>query len=416
MVSTRFYLDCRNKEPGKPQPLKLCLTKKGEAAYIPLDVTLLPEQWNSKTQKVIDHPNKRFINTYLENRKTEIDSLIMRLTMEGRLVGLSSIQVKNIVMEIISPDADKANLFAVRFKAYADSRRAENTRELYYTTLKKMGSFDNRLHSLTFDMITKDWLLRFSEYLTGQGLSKNTRNIYFRNIRAVFNDAIDRGITNNYPMRKFDTTPEETVKRSLSVESLRELFAYPVEPWQRKYVDYFKLTFLLIGINTIDLLSCTPANYKDGRLTYLRSKTGRLYNIKVEPEAAALIEQYSGRKLLVNFGEGRSKYHNFTGKCNKGLQAVGRVEQVPNPKWKPGSHKHRYHTRHISAFPGLSVYWARHTWATIAFSLDIPDETIAAALGHVHGNRTTAIYIDKSIAKVDEANRRVIDWVLYGKR
>ena len=59
-----------------------------------------------------------------------------------------------------------------------------------------------------------------------------------------------------------------------------------------------------------------------------------------------------------------------------------------------------------------STYWARHTWATIAYGLDIPDETIAAALGHSHGNRVTAIYIDKSIAKVDEANRKVIDYLL----
>ena len=66
-------------------------------------------------------------------------------------------------------------------------------------------------------------------------------------------------------------------------------------------------------------------------------------------------------------------------------------------------------------FPELTTYWARHTWATIAASLDIPNETIAAALGHGYGNRITAIYIDFDRRKVDKANRRVIDWVLYGK-
>ena len=66
-------------------------------------------------------------------------------------------------------------------------------------------------------------------------------------------------------------------------------------------------------------------------------------------------------------------------------------------------------------FPSLSSYWARHTWATIAASLDIPKETIAAALGH-GGNTVTDIYIDFDRRKVDEANRRVLDWVLYGKK
>lgn len=55
----------------------------------------------------------------------------------------------------------------------------------------------------------------------------------------------------------------------------------------------------------------------------------------------------------------------------------------------------------------------RHTWATIAFSIGIPEEIIAEALGHSHGNRTTAIYIDKSVANIDAANRKVLDYVLY---
>ena len=64
----------------------------------------------------------------------------------------------------------------------------------------------------------------------------------------------------------------------------------------------------------------------------------------------------------------------------------------------------------------MTTYWARHTWATIAaVDLDIPKDTIAHALGH--GNNTvTDIYIDFDQRKVDKANRRVLDWVLYGKR
>lgn len=416
MTTTRFYLDRRHKEAGRPQPLKLCITKKGASAYIPVGVSVLPSQWNSTAQKVVDHPNKRAINTYLENRKTEIDNLIMALTAEGRLAGLSAVQVKNIVAERIDPEARRADLFAERFRAFALSRTATRTRELYAGTLKKLYEYDGALSSLSFDMITKEWITRFSQHLAAQGLGKNSRNIHFRNIRAVINDAIDNGITQNYPLRKFDMAPEETVKRSLTVEHLRELFSYPVEPWQRRYLDYFKLTFLLIGINTIDLLSCSHDDYHDGRLIYQRSKTGRIYNIKVEPEAAEILERYRGSELLVSFGEGKTRYHNFTCKCDRGLKTIGTKQQVENPRWTPRSHKYRYHTQYVPAFPGLSIYWARHTWATIAYSLDIPDETIAAALGHGHGNRTTAIYIDKSIAKVDEANRRVIDWVLYGKK
>lgn len=65
-------------------------------------------------------------------------------------------------------------------------------------------------------------------------------------------------------------------------------------------------------------------------------------------------------------------------------------------------------------FPAITTYWARHTWASIAAQLDVPNETIAAALGHGFGNRITAIYIDFDSKKVDEANRKVLDYVLHG--
>ena len=65
-------------------------------------------------------------------------------------------------------------------------------------------------------------------------------------------------------------------------------------------------------------------------------------------------------------------------------------------------------------FPGLSSYWARHTWASIAAGLDIPKETIAAALGH-SASSVTDIYIKFDKKKIDEANRKVIDYVFDKK-
>lgn len=66
-------------------------------------------------------------------------------------------------------------------------------------------------------------------------------------------------------------------------------------------------------------------------------------------------------------------------------------------------------------FPDLSSNWARHTWATIASRLDLPKEVISRGLGHSFGLSVTDIYIDFDNSKVDEANRRVIDYVLYGR-
>ena len=53
-----------------------------------------------------------------------------------------------------------------------------------------------------------------------------------------------------------------------------------------------------------------------------------------------------------------------------------------------------------------------------AGSVAIPDSKrlLLQFGGHGFGNRTTAIYIDFDLRKVDAENRRVMDWLLYGRR
>lgn len=70
----------------------------------------------------------------------------------------------------------------------------------------------------------------------------------------------------------------------------------------------------------------------------------------------------------------------------------------------------------LSAIRRLIVLpeYTRHSWATLAAELDIPKETISAGLGHEIGSDVTSIYIKFDQKKVDDANRRVIDYV-FGK-
>ena len=161
-------------------------------------------------------------------------------------------------------------------------------------------------------------------------------------------------------------------------------------------------TFSLIGINIIDL--CHIKEIRDGRIEYYRSKTNRLYSIKIEPEALEIIEKYKGKKQLLDIMDRYVDYKDYARRLNENLKAIGHTTI--------GKHGKKYRE---PLYPQLTMYWARHTWATIAASLDIPKETIAAALGH-GGNTVTDIYIDFDQKKVDEANRKVIDHVSNYKK
>jgi integrase len=155
-------------------------------------------------------------------------------------------------------------------------------------------------------------------------------------------------------------------------------------------------------MNLVDLLSVPALPAGSDRLVYRRSKTGRMYDIKVEPEARSIIEKWKGRELLVSWGEGRKSYRSFLMQMDKALKKIGTSD--------PSSGSF------VPAFPSLTTYVARHSWATVAAELDVPVDVISHALGHGMGNRTTAIYIDFDQRKVDAANRRVLDWVFYGKK
>ena len=70
----------------------------------------------------------------------------------------------------------------------------------------------------------------------------------------------------------------------------------------------------------------------------------------------------------------------------------------------------------LLSIPRMTLYWARHSFATIAYEIGISTDIIADCLGHKTGHRITEIYIQKDQRKVDEANRKVIDYVLYNKK
>ena len=330
----------------------------------------------------------------------QMDWEILFVAVPVGLLVMNIVYVHSILDFI--PDKKAGNLFAARFLKFAETKK-ERTKEIYMATYNRLSAYaGKKLESLAFEDITKAWLTGFDTFLQKTSPSKNARNIHLRNIRAVFNEAIDDEITTFYPFRRFKIKNAATPKRSLSVEQLRTLFAFPVEEHARKYLDMFKLIFFLCGINIIDL--CNLKGITDGRVEYYRAKTSRLYSIKVEPEAFEIMERYKGKRYLLDILDRYNDYRDYAKRLNDNLQLIGEVRLDKHGK-----------KVHKPMFPHLTTYWARHSWATIAAELDIPKETIAAALGH-GGNTVTDIYIDFDRRKIDEANRRVMDWVLYGKK
>lgn len=403
MASIKLYLDTRNLRKDNRFPLKIGLTNKQSHTLIPTGINLLADQWDAEKLRIVNHPQKQSLNNYVSKFALEIESELLNLTSSGSLKGLSASGIKKAILSKLKPqdEAEPVGLFEGRFNEYIESKKNRSTRELYITTLKKIESFAGSARLINFEDINQPWLKSFDKFLE-RTCTTNGRAIHLRNLRAVFNEAIDDEVISCYPFRKFKIKHEKTAKRSISVSELIRLRDYPVEPHQELYRDLFMLIFYLLGINIVDLCFAKKTDLSNGRLEYVRAKTKRHYSILVTPPAQLIIDKYAGKRYLLNVMERYVNHKDFAQRMNRNLKQIGEFEVA----------KHGKKIR-VAEFPNLTTYVARHTWATIAWSLGVSKDTIAAALGH-GGNTVTDIYINTDNRMVDEANRLVLD-CLEGK-
>lgn len=377
-----LYLDTRH---GKElSPLKFAIRKKNSAVYLPTNINLTAAQWDARAQRVIKHPSRAAYNNYLMRRYLDIEAAL--LDMQG--MSLAEIRAA-LLTRFYEPEKPKANLLLPYFERVMNSRRTEGTGHNYASTLSALRAWCPSLASVTFEEVNRQWLDGFVAWCVARGNRMNTCGLYLRCLRAVFNTAIDDEVTTAYPFRRYKIKTEPSVKRSLELPALRSLWALrPAGALEAFALDIFRLIFLLMGINVKDLYDLRVGDYSSGRLSYRRAKTGHLYDIKVEPEAAALIARYRspGGVWLLDLHDRYSSAHYAVAGLNAGLSRL------------PG-------------FGQITTYWARHSWATAAAELDVPKEVIAEGLGHSSGS-VTDVYIRFDRSKVDVANRRVIDAVV----
>lgn len=409
MAKLSYYLDTRS--GSGTFPLKMRIAHKGEKVYIPMDISLSLEQWDGKA--VINHENEKALNDILVTKKTLADSTILKFGLTNSVDKLSASQIKTL---IDTGGETTTKTSGHNFLEYYEKRMAEakknNTRLSYESAINRMKLFDPLLSVRTFEDIDEEYIRKMDKAWEDAGLTTNSRAVYMRNIRAVFNDAIDDKVTTAdvYPFRRFSIKKTPTKKRNLSLDELRLLRDYPiVNAFQEKYRDIFMLCFYMRGINMVDLLALKKDNIRAGRINYIRSKTGKFYSVKIEPEMKAILSRYKGVQYLIDVCDGaktekefEAKYKGFLQRMDKGLKKIG-----------PYTRKGLGGKKHISPIlPGLSQYWCRHTTATLMTDMGYSNEIIACSLGHEFGIKTTNIYIEYKQSEVDAANRALIDYTL----
>lgn len=396
MATVKFYLDKRRQKKDGTYPIKLNVFHNKQI-MIATQLSASEKEWNGNEYSVRAQ-NYKPRNIVARGIINKAETVIFTLEQQEKLKSTTDKALKKLIEDAISSKVENQKTFLYYLDEFVSKKTNQGTKSIYTTTRNKIEEYDSHC---TFESMDKSWLENFEAWMA-KTMKVNAYAIHLRNIRSVFNYAIDEEYTTLYPFRRFSIKKEETRKRSLTAEQLRLLRDYPCEEYQIRYRDMFMLMFYLIGVNAADLFNAKHSALVNGRFEYKRAKTGKLYSIKVEPEAQVIIEKYKGKDYLLNIMDEYGNYKDFLHRMGIGLKQIGETERKGL-----GGKKSRN-----PLFPDLSSYWARHTWATVAAELDVPKEVIAHALGHSWANSTTTdIYIRFDMKKVDEANRKVIDFV-----
>ena len=393
MIRANLCIDKRTKKKNGNYPIKINIYSNGRNLLLTTGMDVGLDNWTGEAYGK-NEPNYRAKNMRLREMMNKVERVLF--DAEEKSMAVSTATLKKMIEDRLSGKTDNIT-FTRCAEQFVTLKTKDRTIKLYEQTINRIREYAGG--DVAFTEINKEWLAKFEKYMLGRGNNVNTIAVHMRNIRAIFNHAIDQEYTQIYPFRKYKIKKMETAKRSLSVEELRKLITCDVEEYQEKYRDIFMLMFYLMGINAIDLFQLPPL--QGNKITYNRAKTNKLYEIKVEPEAMDIIERYKGEKYMINVLDTYTDYKDFNRRMNEGLKKIGDLQRV-------GLGGKKIITPY---FPKLSTYWARHTWATIAAELDIPKETIAAALGH-SSNSVTDMYIRFDKRKIERANRMVIDYVL----
>lgn len=381
MTKINIILDRRYKRKDNTFPLKISIYRH-RTLYIPIYIYIKEEEWDKVRQQIIGS-KYRNLNIFINQKKTQIQTKIISLQNQGLLKTMSDAKL----IEVLSGDSDdeKPCLFRDYMERYVGALTNKRTQEIYIATEIKVKRFAKDYSNLTFEDMNVSWLRDFDKWLSKDSPSVNARAIHLRNIRTIFNAAIDDEAISCYPFRRFRIKYEETSKRSITVDEMRKFRDMPIEDFQVKYRDCFFLMFYLIGINIADLSKLTEVTR--GRITYIRSKTHKTYSIKVEPEAQAIIDRYRGKDHLLCWFDSVKSYTTFAMHLNRQL---GKMSEA-------------------AGLPHMTTYVARHSWSTFASEIDISRDVISHALGH-HAT-VTDTYIRYNYDKVDNANRKVIDYL-----
>lgn len=372
------------------------------------DYHVLPSEWNEKQSMVTtdrESGRESFILSIRERIRRDVERLT-KIVRKLEANGLS--YTADDVIDEFHRYASEYSLFNFMENMIAKLKRNGQIRtsETYTAALKSFKIFlksrasDNDYRNnedIMLDAITSDLMEAYQAWHRSKGNVPNTISFYTRILRAVYHRAVeDEIIENRNPFRHVYTGVDKTVKRALPLQTIRKIKALDLslEPKLDYARDMFIMSFMLRGMSFIDMAYLRKTDLTNGYIAYRRRKTGQLLTIEWTKDMQLILDKYpentSGYLLPIIRSKSvneRSTYRNTGYNINHNLKAIAKMVNVTIP---------------------LTLYVARHSWASVARSKGIPLSVISEGMGH-DSETTTQIYLASlDTSAVDKANSLIL--------
>ena len=361
---------------------------------------LFPSEWNTALKRINvsvgKNEERRF---YLTALKKHIDADLFKIKeCISRLKQENKPYTVDRIVELYSAHEGSCTFLLYGKELLVELKKIGKVRtaDTYRNALGSFERFLNDRADISLEDMDSNLMIAYESWLKGTGVCPNTSSYYMRNLRAIYNRAVEQGIvTQQNPFKHVYTGIDKTKKRAVSLDVIREIRDLDLKKKSLLFArDIFLFSFYTRGMSFVDMAFLKKKDLQNGILTYRRNKTGQQLFIKWEKPMQELIDKYDTSDTLYllpiirNSGVDEwHQYQNEAHRINRNLKQIGKQIGLGIP---------------------LTTYVARHAWASIAQSKNVSLFVISEALGH-DSEQTTRIYLaslDTSV--VDKANSLIL--------
>lgn len=395
-------LDTRRQKKDGTYPLMMRLGHNERTTAIPIGINLLEKDWDIEkrlVKKSYEGSNTvTRLNNIIQKKKADAMDIILGLHEAKQLPMMSVIAVKDKIITNNKPQS--VFTFAENLIKDLISENRIGTARSYKEVISVLKKY-NGGKDLSFFDLTYTFLKKYETYYMAKGNSYNGLAAYMRSLRAICNKAIKAGIVekNNYPFEEYKIKTTPTEKRALEWDLIKNIIQLDLASDHMLFNarNYFVASYMMYGMNYTDMAFLKRDDIQNGRVTYRRRKTSKLYDIKITEALDKIISYYIAQDENSEYVFPIIKRENLS-------------LQYKDIQWarKRYNKKLKLIAKECGIDSNMTSYVSRHSFATQAMLQQVPLNAISTMLGH-SSLKTTEIYLKSLPSNVlDDYNALVI--------